>query len=110
MSKQYSQKALEALSAQAQVRRTRFVKSAKGAVQNDALVCTLNVLLVRTLAVCKTQVPTPEDPACTKTLLPGLIFQSDMACRLSSQLHVVGNCSKVQTGKQASKSGDIHVR
>ncbi len=73
--------------------RTRSVQSARDTVQNDALIlCTVYVLFVRTLAVCTTQVPTPEDPACTNTLLPGLIFQSDMACKFASQLHVVEYC------------------
>ncbi len=45
-----------------------------------------------TLAVCTTHVPTPEEPACTRTRLPDLMFQSDIACMQASDhlpcLHV----------------------
>lgn len=92
-------------------RPTRFATWAKGTVQKHIVIlCTVYVLFVRTLAVCKTQVPTPEDPAWTKTLLPGLIFQSDMACRFSSALHVVAIISYIRkTYKHANKSSDTHV-
>jgi hypothetical protein len=55
------------------------------AVQNTSMWATR-----LTLAVCTTHVPTPEDPACTRTRLPDLMFQSDIACTQASD-HLLGS-------------------
>ena len=58
-----------------------------------------------TLAVCTTHVPTPEEPACTRTRLPDLVFQSDIACMQASdhllRLHqqLTCNCALAPTAE-----------
>ena len=49
---------------------------------------------VHTFAICTTHVPTPEDPAWTKTLLPDLMSQSDNACTYQCTC-LLGACSIV---------------